>query len=381
MKITTQVTLASANIVSPEVDFAFNGTEINVPRTDITLTSQSITLQFVSGGIIGLTAYQLALKNGFVGTETEWLASLKGADGSKGVNYRGAYDSGSTYAVDDSVTYLGSSYVCLVDGTTGNPIDYPSRWTLFAKKGDDGVPGAMGPNNLYFGTYFPVDAIVPSVLVKYSGLTILDVIFRLPAIVNFDGPLFSNYAPIQIVLSNNNLTASYDSLPNSGLSGNCCSTTYFSSGKHYFSFRVRSTGIFSFGVVVGVANSSLDMNTLATIASDASSVMTGGIFANNTIFGNDLFNLNDTFTNDRVLTIFFDRDNNTWGVIENDVVFSNLQDEVGFNSHVPVGMASGPLRIYAAFILYDNNQDTVVLDLITTNNTNPALAGYSNMLG
>src|SRR5690606_33706372 len=31
-------------------------------------------------GIDGLSAYQIALNNGFVGTETEWLASLQGAD-------------------------------------------------------------------------------------------------------------------------------------------------------------------------------------------------------------------------------------------------------------------------------------------------------------
>ena len=29
----------------------------------------------------GYSAYEIALQNGFVGTETEWLASLKGADG------------------------------------------------------------------------------------------------------------------------------------------------------------------------------------------------------------------------------------------------------------------------------------------------------------
>lgn len=32
----------------------------------------------------GKTAYQLALDNGFVGTEEEWLASLKGQKGDKG---------------------------------------------------------------------------------------------------------------------------------------------------------------------------------------------------------------------------------------------------------------------------------------------------------
>jgi hypothetical protein len=31
-----------------------------------------------------VTAYALAVKNGFEGTEKEWLASLKGAKGDKG---------------------------------------------------------------------------------------------------------------------------------------------------------------------------------------------------------------------------------------------------------------------------------------------------------
>lgn len=33
----------------------------------------------------GKSAYELALENGFVGTETEWLASLKGERGSQGI--------------------------------------------------------------------------------------------------------------------------------------------------------------------------------------------------------------------------------------------------------------------------------------------------------
>ena len=38
------------------------------------------------GGGDGLSAYEVALKNGFEGTEEEWLASLKGADG-VGISY------------------------------------------------------------------------------------------------------------------------------------------------------------------------------------------------------------------------------------------------------------------------------------------------------
>lgn len=33
----------------------------------------------------GKSAYQIALDNGFIGTETAWLESLKGEDGSSGV--------------------------------------------------------------------------------------------------------------------------------------------------------------------------------------------------------------------------------------------------------------------------------------------------------
>lgn len=39
-----------------------------------------------SNGNIGDSAYQIAVKNGFTGTEQEWLDSLKGANGTDGQN-------------------------------------------------------------------------------------------------------------------------------------------------------------------------------------------------------------------------------------------------------------------------------------------------------
>lgn len=41
-------------------------------------------LQSSGGGADGKSAYEIAVDNGFVGTETEWLASLKGEKGDKG---------------------------------------------------------------------------------------------------------------------------------------------------------------------------------------------------------------------------------------------------------------------------------------------------------
>lgn len=40
------------------------------------------------GGADGLSAYEVAVNNGFVGTEAEWLASLEGEDGASGLPYQ-----------------------------------------------------------------------------------------------------------------------------------------------------------------------------------------------------------------------------------------------------------------------------------------------------
>lgn len=49
----------------------------------------------------GLSAYQIAVKNGFVGSEAEWLLSLK-ASGSVGINPQFAYDGDGNL---ESITY------------------------------------------------------------------------------------------------------------------------------------------------------------------------------------------------------------------------------------------------------------------------------------
>lgn len=50
--------------------------------------------------------------------------------------FKGAYDSTEQYNFLDTVTYEGSSYVCLTNGTTTTPSEGSSDWNLIAKKGD-----------------------------------------------------------------------------------------------------------------------------------------------------------------------------------------------------------------------------------------------------
>lgn len=62
-------------------------------------------------GVDGKSAYELAVINGFIGTETEWIASLNGSDGVtpvKGVDYFDGVDAEITTAAVDA--YLSNFY-------------------------------------------------------------------------------------------------------------------------------------------------------------------------------------------------------------------------------------------------------------------------------
>lgn len=102
-----------------------------------------------------LSAYGIAKAHGYTGTETEWLASLKGAAGAPGkdgkpFNWRGAWDASTSYAKLDAVEHNGSSYVWAGDeaSTAGDEPGVDELWELCAAKGakgDTGAAGAAGP--------------------------------------------------------------------------------------------------------------------------------------------------------------------------------------------------------------------------------------------
>ena len=51
---------------------------------DISSNEEELELEISQAGVQGYSAYEIAVQNGFEGTEQEWLASLKGADGNDG---------------------------------------------------------------------------------------------------------------------------------------------------------------------------------------------------------------------------------------------------------------------------------------------------------
>jgi len=91
-------------------------------------------------GVDGKSAYQIAIDNGFVGTETEWLNSLKGQDG-KGIE--GKY----LKQIDNLDSYQGvNGEIVEYTGTTDN--NY-TRGFIYEKKGNsDSYTVESGTNSI-----------------------------------------------------------------------------------------------------------------------------------------------------------------------------------------------------------------------------------------
>ena len=93
----------------------FEGENSNVPPTPDLY--QQLLQKISEKGKDGKSSYEIAVEHGFVGTETEWLESLKGVDGKDGVNGKDGCDGRNG-----------------VDGLPGKD----------GKNGADGLPGRDG---------------------------------------------------------------------------------------------------------------------------------------------------------------------------------------------------------------------------------------------
>ena len=100
----------------------------------------------------GESAYQVAVNNGFVGTEDEWLASLKGEKGDQGPKgdpgEQGA-DGKSAYqlAVDSGFVGSESDWLTSLKGEKGDqgPKGDPGEQGIQGPKGNPGEQGIQGP--------------------------------------------------------------------------------------------------------------------------------------------------------------------------------------------------------------------------------------------
>ena len=91
-------------------------------------------------GTAGKSAYEIAVDNGFVGTETEWLESLKGAEGTNGATF---------------TPYVSSSGE--LSWTNNGDKENPATVNIKGVKGDRGDSGVTTPINGFFTMYVDED--------------------------------------------------------------------------------------------------------------------------------------------------------------------------------------------------------------------------------
>ena len=91
-------------------------------------------------GTAGKSAYEIAVDNGFVGTETEWLESLKGAEGTNGATF---------------TPYVSSSGE--LSWTNDADKENPATVNIKGVKGDRGDSGVTTPINGFFTMYVDGD--------------------------------------------------------------------------------------------------------------------------------------------------------------------------------------------------------------------------------
>lgn len=147
---------------------SINNSKISTCETNcMNYTDQAISNLEISGGsgeqgpagADGKSAYQIAVSNGFVGTETAWLASLKGEKGDPGeqgpagadgksVNIKGnvasSSDLSSLTGIIDGDAYLAQDTGHLHVYTNGSFIDVGEIRGPQGEKGEKGDPGTAG---------------------------------------------------------------------------------------------------------------------------------------------------------------------------------------------------------------------------------------------
>jgi hypothetical protein len=124
--------LAEANTI----DFQQN---LIVAATTLSAGS-SATVSYNSG----TTTMTFGLPTGATGATGSTGAT--GAQGPEGLNWLGAYAGGTSYVVDDAVSYNGSSYICKL-ASTGNLPTNTTYWDTLAEKGasGSGAGDVIGP--------------------------------------------------------------------------------------------------------------------------------------------------------------------------------------------------------------------------------------------
>jgi len=115
------------------------------PPKDITINSDIIFNAILLNGVVGADGAQ-----GIQGIQgDQGIQGVAGNDGAQGIQgdkgliWQGTWIS-QNYVVDDSVEYLGSAYICILNTVSSEVPTNTTYWDLLAQKGDAGATGSQG---------------------------------------------------------------------------------------------------------------------------------------------------------------------------------------------------------------------------------------------
>ena len=115
-------------------------------RPDLYPAAWAVLAQAGAAGVAGVTgatgAAGVAGPQGATGATGAKGAT--GVAGAVGMNFRGVWRAAAEYAVNDAVTFAGSTYLAQVAGSNAEPDLYPSNWMVLAQSGGTGATGAQG---------------------------------------------------------------------------------------------------------------------------------------------------------------------------------------------------------------------------------------------
>jgi hypothetical protein len=216
-------------IDTTDINIVLRPGELSTDLTTYTLfvhdgvTPGGLPLSHGAQGPTGLSAYQLAVNNGFSGTEQQWLASLvgpKGADGAQGAGGSGGTGTNFGFLTSSTEIVIATDYLGQQSGLLGHILDIPlntlnqqiqSGWqVIFADGQTTATVGSAYTNGDHItlnltvpgGTLF----VQPAYPITVIGTTTLGatatnvVIPGYGLVLNPDGTLSVNSATIQGLL-------------------------------------------------------------------------------------------------------------------------------------------------------------------------------------
>jgi hypothetical protein len=135
---TAQAAAEAAQAAAEAAEAASINLATNFTATATTLSPGASATASYNSGTYTLT---LGIPTGATGS-----TGATGATGPVGMNWLGAYNAGTSYVVDDAVSYNGSSYICKL-ASTGNLPTNTTYWDVIAEKGasGSGAGDVVGP--------------------------------------------------------------------------------------------------------------------------------------------------------------------------------------------------------------------------------------------